>query len=85
MEGVTALVMTDRVGKAKFSQESVKKTSDELTDTAIHTVCQDTHSNNTCACACTHTHKHTYMGIKGGMEFFKRGLLSGSDKRVEPL
>ena len=50
--------------KAKFSQESAKKkTFDKLTDTAIHSVCQDTHSKKH---SDTHTHAHTDTGIKGG-------------------
>lgn len=34
-----------------------------------------------------HTKKHTqrYKGIKGGVDFFRRGLLSGSDKQIKPL
>lgn len=59
----------------------------ELTDTVNHTFCQDTRSLITDVLAHRETHTHTqrYKGIKGGMEFFKGGLLSGSDKGVERL
>lgn len=68
-EGVTVLLMTDRVMKPKFSQESAEKTG-KLTDTAVHNVCQDTHTHNYPACVHKNTqiykNKRVLSSSKGG-------------------
>lgn len=81
------LLTTDRVMKAKFSQESAGEKTDKLTDTAIHSVCQDTHTHtNPPACMSVHTHIHTntHRGIKDSIELFKGGFCQAAVSEWSP-